>query len=320
MLYKSNAQGGWEAVPGATLGAGTVSGQVTSFSFFVVGNQPPLITRQPADANVVEPNVATFAVTALGTPPFTYRWERSDDGGMTFVDAGGRADRFTTPPTTVRDGNADRYRVIVGNLEGSSESRVATLTVSVTAVAPSITTQPQDATVNVDDNVTFTVVASGTSPAYQWQRWDDDSVMFIDIAGATNASLTLTNVQAGDNDMRFRARVSNSAGSVTSRAARLTVVGTPPGGRFTLTVTLSGNFGELWGFGPNDRQVPSLQCINSPGGPNPCSEPYAAGSQVRLEPQTFVGSVEWTGCDRDNGNAGCIVDMNSDRSVTATFR
>ena len=84
----------------------------------------------------------------------------------------------------------------------------------------------------------------------------------------------------------------------------------PAAGRFTLTVSVSGNFGEVWGFPPN-AVVPNLQCINSPGGPNPCSEPYAAGTRVTLVPQTFTGTVVWTGCDEDRGNAGCIVNMNA---------
>ena len=71
VLYKTNAQNQWEPVSGAAFAAGLASAQVSGFSFFVIGNQPPQITRQPADVSVVEPGTAMFTGVALGTPPFT---------------------------------------------------------------------------------------------------------------------------------------------------------------------------------------------------------------------------------------------------------
>jgi alpha-tubulin suppressor-like RCC1 family protein len=229
VLYKTNAQNQWEPIPGATIGAGTATAQVTSFSFFLLGNLPPVITQQPQDASVVEGQTASFSVTALGTPPFAYQWQRSDDGGATFADiAGATAASYSTPATTIAADHGDRYRVIVSNLEGATTSAAATLTVTANIVPPAITQQPQDVTVAVGGNATFTVVATGTNVQYQWQRSNDGGNTFTDIAGATNASFTLPNVQASDNDARFRARAFNAAGSVTSNAARLTVGSAPP--------------------------------------------------------------------------------------------
>ncbi|MDL1861204.1 hypothetical protein FBR04_09265 [Betaproteobacteria bacterium PRO7] len=229
VLYKTNAQNQWEPVPGATIGAGTATAQVTSFSFFLLGNLPPVITQQPQDASVVEGQTATFSVIALGTPPFAYQWQRSDDGGATFADiAGATAASYTTPATTIVADHGDRYRAIVSNIEGATTSAGATLTVTANIVPPAITQQPQDVSVAVGANATFTVVATGTNVQYQWQRSNDGGNTFSDIVGATNASYTLTNVQASDNDARFRARAFNAAGSVTSNAARLTVGSAPP--------------------------------------------------------------------------------------------
>lgn len=84
--------------------------------------------------------------------------------------------------------------------------------------APTITTHPSSQTVSVGQPVTFTVSASGSPPlAYQWQRNG------VDISGATSSSYTLASAQASDNGARFRARVTNSAGSATSNEAVLTV-------------------------------------------------------------------------------------------------
>jgi len=82
--------------------------------------------------------------------------------------------------------------------------------------APAITTQPAGKTANIGTSVTFTVVATGTTPAYQWQ-FNGSS-----LSGATNASLTIASVtaaQAGG----YAVVVSNSAGSVTSNTVTLLV-------------------------------------------------------------------------------------------------
>jgi glucose/arabinose dehydrogenase len=86
------------------------------------------------------------------------------------------------------------------------------------SLAPTITTHPASQTVGVGSPVTFTVSASGSPPlSYQWQRNG------VNIAGATSSSYTISSAQTSDNGARFRARVTNSAGSATSNEAVLTV-------------------------------------------------------------------------------------------------
>ena len=85
------------------------------------------------------------------------------------------------------------------------------------AVAPTVTVPPQSQSVGIGGNVTFTVTATGTAPlAYQWQS------NLVSIAGASAASLTLTNVQLNF-AAQYRVVVTNAAGSATSSAAMLTV-------------------------------------------------------------------------------------------------
>jgi hypothetical protein len=86
---------------------------------------------------------------------------------------------------------------------------------------PSIKTQPVSQSVNEDVRVNFFPVTTGTVPLlFQWRR---DGV---DLPGATNALLTLTN--AGTNDAgSYRVVVTNSEGSVTSAPASLTVFPAP---------------------------------------------------------------------------------------------
>jgi hypothetical protein len=89
--------------------------------------------------------------------------------------------------------------------------------------APSITTQPQNQTVAVGSTATFTVAATGTGPlTYQWQKNGTN------ISGATSSSYTTPATVAGDDASLFQVIIMNSAGSVTSSQAKLTVGTTPP--------------------------------------------------------------------------------------------
>lgn len=115
--------------------------------------------------------------------------------------------------------------------------------------APTIITQPQSQAVQVGDTVTFTVFAAGSPPlVYQWEK---DAIA---LSGATNASLTLSNVSLGSAGS-YLVVVTNVAGSITSSPAILKVVLPPasiqvaaanvaPDGTVTLPVNLVANGNE----------------------------------------------------------------------------
>src|SRR2546426_994151 len=104
------------------------------------------------------------------------------------------------------------------NTAGTVTSAAATLTVNAAAVAPTITTAPANQTVTAGQTATFTVVAAGTAPlSYQWQKNG------VNIAGATSASYTTPATTISDSGSTFRVVVTNTAGTVTSSAATLTV-------------------------------------------------------------------------------------------------
>ena len=83
-------------------------------------------------------------------------------------------------------------------------------------VAPQITLQPQSVSVTVGQSVTLQVQASGSNLTYQWRRNG------ADIAGA-NASTLVFAAQATDEQTRFSVQVSNTAGTVVSTDAVLTL-------------------------------------------------------------------------------------------------
>jgi hypothetical protein len=191
------------------------AGTVTSATATLTVNPAPVapsITTQPANQTVTAGQAATFAAVATGTAPLSYQWQKN---GVNI--AGATATSYTTPATTTTD-SGSTFRLIVSNTAGTVTSAVATLTVNPAPVAPSITTQPANQTVTAGQTATFTVVAAGTVPlSYQWQKNG------VNVAGATSASYTSPATTTSDSGATFDVVVSNTAGTVTSAAATLTV-------------------------------------------------------------------------------------------------
>ena len=176
----------------------------------------PTITTPPASRTVTAGQTATFTVVAAGTAPLSYQWQKS---GANI--AGATSASYTTPATATSD-SGSTYRVVVSNSAGTVTSAAATLTVNAATVAPTITTAPASQTVTAGQTATFTVVAAGTAPlSYQWQKSG------ANIAGATSTSYTTPATATSDSGSTYRVVVSNSAGTVTSAAATLTVSAVP---------------------------------------------------------------------------------------------
>ena len=172
----------------------------------------PSISTHPSNATVTEGQTATFTVTASGTAPLSYRWQK----GTTDI-TGATAATYTTPVTTMAD-NGATFRCVVTNAGGSATSDAAMLTVNAAVVAPSVSTHPSNATVTEGQTATFTFTASGTAPlSYRWQKGTTD------ITGATAATYTTPVTTMADNGATFRCVVTNAGGSATSDAATLTV-------------------------------------------------------------------------------------------------
>src|SRR5882762_2891368 len=197
-----------------TLGVITQSGcgGLTSAGAPNTNSGAPSLTTQPASQAVAVGQTATFSVAATGTAPLSYQWQKN---GAAII--GATSSTYTTPATTTSD-NGAQFTVVVSNSVGKATSNAATLTVSATAVAPSITTQPASQTVTAGQTATFSVAATGTAPlSYQWQKNG------AAITGATSSTYTTPATTTSDNGAQFTVVVSNSVGKATSNAATLTV-------------------------------------------------------------------------------------------------
>ena len=191
------------------------AGSVTSAgaTLSVVAPVAPTITSSPASLSVAAGASASFSVAATGTLPLSYQWQRN---GVDIV--GATAATYTIPVAVLADSGAV-FRVRVSNPGGSVVSGEATLTVTGPVLsAPTITAQPQNASVTVGQTAVFTVGVTGSpAPTFQWRRNGTP------ITGATASSYTTPPAAATDDGAVFSVVVSNSEGSVTSSGATLTV-------------------------------------------------------------------------------------------------
>ena len=188
-------------------GSATSSDAVVSVVMY-----PPKITMQSPDQRAELGKSVTFTVTVTGTAPLRYQWRFNGT-----AIPGATNDAFTVSSVAHSDGG--NYSVVVANSAGSVTSSDAALTVVV--FPPRITGQPLNQSQPPGSSVMFTVAVGGTPPfLYQW-RFNDG-----DIPGATNAVYTIPAVAVADGGT-YSVVVANSAGSVTSDTATLSVI-VPP--------------------------------------------------------------------------------------------
>ncbi len=121
-----------------------------------------------------------------------------------------------------------------GNLYFLSRANGAVYKITFTgSSAPVITNQPQSLTVSEGNQASFSVTANGTAPLnYQWRK------NLVNIIGATNSTYTIPSVAPAD-EGNYSVVVSNSAGTVTSNNATLTV--TPANQLPTATINTPGS-------------------------------------------------------------------------------
>jgi uncharacterized repeat protein (TIGR01451 family) len=146
------------------------------------------------------------------------QWQESPDGKAWSDISGANAIPYTFTASFSQNGY--QYRVIFSNTLGSVTSNPAILTVQ---QPPAISQQPQNATVNAGETVTFSAAASGSpAPTVQWQQSLDLGATWIDISGATSPSYSFI-ASYSMNGYEYRAIFTNSLGSATTDPAVLTV-------------------------------------------------------------------------------------------------
>jgi Putative Ig domain./Immunoglobulin I-set domain. len=172
------------------------------------------ITTSSLPAGEIAGSYAAALTAKGGSPP--YSW-----GVILGSLPPGLALSASTGAVTGTPTASGQYSFTVQAKDSATSPQTATKTFTIgiaAAVAPSITTQPESQTVTAGQAATFSVVATGTPPlSYQWKKNGTS------ISGATSSRYATPNTATSDAGSQFTVTVSNSAGSVTSNAAILTV-------------------------------------------------------------------------------------------------
>jgi pectin methylesterase-like acyl-CoA thioesterase len=155
-------------------------------------------------------------------------------------------------------------------------------------LAPYISSQPTNLAVTLGQPAAFAAAGQGVPvPSYQWLKNGSP------LANATNATLTIASAGAGD-AANYSVIVSNTAGSVTSDIATLTVnVPTTPtigslslsGGQLSFTV--SGDAGYLYGIQISTNLVNWLTVFAT----NATTMPFGWTDPNLVDPQRFYRAV-----------------------------
>jgi hypothetical protein len=117
---------------------GNPGGSITSNAATLSVTASPLITVEPANQSVTVGATATFTVTAAGTAPLSYQWQKAS----TSI-SGATSSTYTTPATALTD-NGSQYDVVVSNSLGNATSTLATLTVTTTPAPVDVVTYQYD--------------------------------------------------------------------------------------------------------------------------------------------------------------------------------
>ena len=186
---------------------------------------PPVIETQPESVAVENGTWVAFTVAATGKD-ISWQWygKGPEDADWTPID-GAVTNTLSLEASGANDGW--RYRAQLQNEDGEATTAEATLTVLL--YPPVITGQPRSVKVKNGAMAAFSVTATGKDLTYQWygSYGDPASAEWDVIEGATSTTVSIVG-SADNNGARYRCKVSNPDGEVTSEAAVLTVMLQPP--------------------------------------------------------------------------------------------
>ena len=234
--------GDWmDSYPSSACGTDNYS-EVEDYTF-IVGTPCGVTAVTVSGGGTVCPNTT---LTAANGGSGTIYYQGTTSGGTSTA----------TPSTSqlISASGTYYFRAYNGTCWGTQGSATVTIATSV-----SITTQPTDQSGCASANLTLTVVATGTSPTYQWQYYNGTTWNNVangtptgaTYTNATTAAMTATGISV-NGTFPYRCVVSNACGSVNSNTANIviatpTITGTTPGsvcGVGTVTLGATGSAGS----------------------------------------------------------------------------
>ena len=186
--------------PGCFLNRTNLSNITMNYTDGALMTCNPVITNQPVDDYIAYGDNASFTVTA--TNPCYYQWQIKTTPSGSWVDLSN--DATYSGVTTATLGVAApgilfpdyEYRCALGPLVNSDP-------VQIIFNDPIITDQPDDQTVDLGANATFSVTATGVY-SYQWYVSLDGGTSWLPQTGAISSSYTFNNAGAADDGRMYK--------------------------------------------------------------------------------------------------------------------
>jgi ribosomal protein L6P/L9E len=187
----------------------------------------PTITQQPAsqDATVVGTGCkqVTFTAAAVGEVTPAVQWQQRTIGSLKFTDIAGAVSGNLTISATTADSGTE-YRAVFSNAGGAIATAPALLTV---AAAPVFTSSPASITTKTGASALFQAQVTGSpAPTISWEVNKGSGWTALASSGSVHIEdgmLVIRDIDETWADAQLRAVAVNTAGTVRSQAARLTL-------------------------------------------------------------------------------------------------
>ncbi len=226
----------WTLPPGAVLASGTGTPNIT-VNFGTSGGDicvqtenscgtstpvcmPVVMTATPATPGAITGSStvcegttgAVYSISSVAEAT-SYSWTLPSGASIT-------AGSGTEAVTVTFGSTSGDVCVTASSICGTSSPRCLSVTVN---LAPVVTTNPSDVSVDDGDPASFSVTATGASLSYQWQQSTDGGSSWANVGTDSNTYL-IGSVTGSMNGYQYRCVVSGSCSpSATSTAATLTV-------------------------------------------------------------------------------------------------
>jgi hypothetical protein len=129
----ANAKFNAGSTPGIGHANATVDNGVYTFSIAI--NQPPAVTTQPSDQSACPGGAVSFTAAASGAPVPSLQWQRSTDGGVTWVGLLGQTSATLSFSSVTVAQNGEQYRAVFSSAAGIAVTIQASLIVNAPPVA-----------------------------------------------------------------------------------------------------------------------------------------------------------------------------------------
>ncbi|NVO19855.1 MAG: T9SS type A sorting domain-containing protein [Bacteroidetes bacterium] len=202
------------------------NGCSSSSSIAVTVKPTPNAIATPASQISCSGTPITSIVLSGVVPGTIYNWTRNNTSAVTGINASGSGNISGVLTNTTINPVTVTFTITPSANGCTNTSILATVLVN---PQTKITCNPDNKSISVSDNTSFSVTATGIALTYQWQQSTNGGTSYSNLtnggvySGVATNKLNLTSVPVTMNGYKFRCLVTGTCSSVTSASALLTV-------------------------------------------------------------------------------------------------